>query len=163
MECLVAFTFVFASKLFHCVSSACGIWLFSWTYHPLQPILSYTNTHTYCIYTYIHVNPIRCLYMSDCLSLYGKVAVPLFLFKVFWNDPNSVFPVPCFHRVFWAITVIAIIIGIILTLVPLCSRKGLTLSSIYADWLDRPGIPKVWGIFPSLFFLSFIFLKFTKI
>lgn len=43
----------------------------------------------------------------------------------------------------WAITVLALIIGIILTLVPLCSSKGLTLSAIYADWLDRPGIPKV--------------------
>ncbi|TWW60568.1 Aminopeptidase O [Takifugu flavidus] len=42
----------------------------------------------------------------------------------------------------WAITVIALIIGIRITLVPLCSRKGLTLSAIYADWLDRPGIPK---------------------
>ncbi|KAF3851208.1 hypothetical protein F7725_012980 [Dissostichus mawsoni] len=51
-----------------------------------------------------------------------KMGVPLFLFK--------------------AITVIAIIIGIILTLVPLCCREGLTLSAIHADWLDRPGIPK---------------------
>ncbi|KAF6737057.1 Aminopeptidase O [Oryzias melastigma] len=27
-------------------------------------------------------------------------------------------------------------------LVPLCSRKSLTLADIYTDWLDRPGIPE---------------------
>lgn len=59
--------------------------------------------------------------------------------------PLCVFP-GIFHLPSWAITVAALIIGIMLTLVPLCSRKGLTLAAIYADWLDRPGIPKVWGV-----------------
>lgn len=58
----------------------------------------------------------------------------------------------------WAITVIAIIIGIILTLVPLCSREGLTLGAIYADWLDRPGIPKV-HMKSLTYFLSFVFYQ----
>lgn len=73
----------------------------------------------------------------------------------------------------WAITVIALIIGIRLTLVPLCSRKGLTLSAIYADWLDRPGIPEVrrvwlffslnilpvhWGFFTFKLWVPFEFL-----
>lgn len=54
----------------------------------------------------------------------------------------SIFP-RSFHLASWAITVVALIIGIMLMLMPLCSRKGLTLTAIYADWLDRPGIPKV--------------------
>lgn len=54
----------------------------------------------------------------------------------------SIFP-RSFHLASWAITVIALIIGVMLMLMPLCSRKGLTLTAIYADWLDRSGIPKV--------------------
>lgn len=54
----------------------------------------------------------------------------------------------------WAITIIAVIIGIKkLTLVSLYSRKGLTLNAIYADWLDRPGIPEVWDVFLQHVFL----------
>lgn len=107
----------------------------------------------------LHVNPAHCLYMSVCLSLHRRVGVPHVLFKVLpWTSslPNNIFPGPCFHTVSWAITVIAVIIGIILTLVPLCSRRGLTLRAIYADWLDRPGIPEVWTILLSFWNFSHI-------
>lgn len=86
----------------------------------------------------------------NCLSFHLKVDV-LFLsvdgVRLDFNSAiahNSVFP-GRFHLASWATTVAALIMGVMLTLVPLCSRKGLTLAAIYADWLDRPGIPKVWG------------------
>lgn len=83
-----------------------------------------------------------------------------------WTFSLRCWPEPCLHEQYfprsvasWAITVIALIIGIRLTLVPLCSRKGLTLGAIYADWLDRPGIPKVRTV---LLFLLWIFYQFTE-
>lgn len=80
-----------------------------------------------------------------CLHL--EVAVPLLPVEGVLDlnsatTLRSIFP-RGFHLPSCAITVIALIMGIMLTLVPLCSRKGLTLTAIYADWLDRPGIPKV--------------------
>lgn len=150
----------------HCfVCSLCGMQHFLWANHPLQPQQTQTQIDLiYCIlYAYIQIQFIvrTCLFASPCM---GKWVCPSFCLRC-WpgpqvcHDPNNIFPEPCFHRVSWAITVISIIIEIILTLVPLCFRKGLTLSAIYADWLDRPGIPKVWGLSfffsSSNFFLSF--------
>lgn len=83
-----------------------------------------------------------------CLSSHLKVDVLLLFVEGVRLDldsavaHNCIFPAS-FHLASWPITVAALIIGIMLTLVPLCSRNGLTLAAIYADWLDRPGIPKV--------------------
>lgn len=120
-----------------------------------------TYTHLLTVHAYIQIQFIVSTCLFACLCI-GKWVCPSFCLRCWPKpqvcyDPNNILPQPCFHRVSWAITVIAIIIGIILTLVPLCSRKGLTLSAIYADWLDRPGIPKVWGIYLSFpTFLSFL-------
>lgn len=105
---------------------------------------------------YTHYCPLyMCTYKSNslsihvsCLSLHRRWVCPSFCLRC-WpkthvcHNLNNIFPQACFHMVSWAITVIAIIIRIILTLVPLFSRSGLTLNAIYADWLDQPGIPKV--------------------
>lgn len=105
----------------------------------------------------ICITPIHCLCMPLFLPMYRKVGVPLFCLRCWPKsqvccNPNSIFPERCFYSASWAITVIAVIIGIILTLVPLCSRKGLTLGAIYADWLDQPGIPKVRDVLQYFFF-----------
>lgn len=122
----------------------------------------------------ICITPIHCLCMPLFLPMYRKVGVPLFCLRC-WpksqvcHNPNSIFPGRCFYSASWAITVIAVIIGIILTLVPLCSRKGLTLGAIYADWLDQPGIPKVRKVLQYFFFflaefkiIKYQFMKKTR-
>lgn len=87
-----------------------------------------------------------------CLLTHGKMGVAIFCWRC-WSEPcvpwNLIFSrkrgvlgnnSPCFNNRNNKIT-----------LVPLCSSKGLTLSAIYADWLDQPGIPKVWRVL--LFFV----------
>lgn len=121
---------------------------------------SHLHTHIIACCTCVHINPIHCLYMLFACPCIGRWVCPSFCLRC-WPKPhvchglNNIFPEARFPTLSWAITVIAIIIKIILTLVPLFSRKGLTLNAIYADWLDRPGIPKVWRVLLSFGILVF--------
>lgn len=176
--CLFAFTFVFASQPSHCVCSLYGVWLFPHANHPIWPPFNYSDMHIHRLFFFfcmsICITPIHCLCMPLFLPMYRKVGVPLFCLRC-WpksqvcHNPNSIFPERCFYSASWAITVIAVIIGIILTLVPLCSRKGLTLGAIHADWLDQPGIPKVRKVLQYFFFflaefkiIKYQFMKKTR-
>lgn len=93
----------------------------------IQNLLSHTHCrHTLAIawLTRVYPTSVHCLYM-----LFACPCIRMWVCRTFCL---RCWPRPWFCHL------------IILTLVPLCSRKGLTLCAIYADWLDRPGIPKVW-------------------
>lgn len=168
MNVCFAFTSFSESNLCHSVCSVYGVYYMAiFIGKPSTSVLPQLQTCVYIhnfftVHAYIEIQFIVCTCLFACPCM-GKWVCPSFCLRC-WprpqvhHDPNNIFPEPCFHWVSWAITVIAIIMWIVLTLVPLCSRKGLTLSAIYADWLDRPGIPKVWGVWLfsafSLFFLS---------
>lgn len=83
-------------------------------YAPPQPN-SHLHAHISACCTCLHINPAHCLYMLFACAFHQKVGVPLFLLKVLAYKSSmalTIFSQKHFHTVSWAITVIAIIIGI---------------------------------------------------
>lgn len=106
------------------------------------------SEQSHYFYVCIQLQFISCACYLPVLAFESGCALPFCRRCPPWlqlrRSPQQCFP-GRFHWAPWATTVAALIMGVLLTLVPLCSRKGLTLAAIYAEWLDRPGIPKVWG------------------